>query len=118
MKQLFAILLLCSAFFTSCTSSQGITNVQPISGTIEITAKGEFRMWNSIKHGSFTVTLTNPSLSQSVELYKVKRDGKEKWVTPSLLANSSLDVTIPADGHLFIKNFNNNIFTITYKIAE
>jgi hypothetical protein len=118
MKQLFTMLLLCSSIFSSCSSSLGITNVQPKSGTIEIPAKGEFRIWKDIKHGSFTVTLTNSSPNQSVELYKVKSDGNEKWVSPSLLANSSQELTIPADGHLFVKNFNGNTFTITYKIAE
>ena len=118
MKQLFSILLLCSIIFSSCSSSQGITSIQPKRGTIEIPGKGEYRMWKNVKHGSFTVTLTNSSPNQSVELYKVKSDGNEKWVNPSLLANSSQAVTIPADGHLFIKNFNPNTFTISYKIAE
>ncbi|MEO6357805.1 MAG: hypothetical protein ABIU77_01065 [Ferruginibacter sp.] len=118
MKQLFAILLLCSSVFTSCSSSHSITNIEPKSGTIEIPAKGEYRMWRDVQHGSFLVTLTNSSAKQSVELYQVKSDGNEKWVSPSLLANSSLDVTIPADGHLFIKNFNDDVFTITYKIAD
>jgi len=118
MKQLFSMLLLCSTIFGSCSSSQGITNIQPKTGTIEIPAKGEFRMWKNVNHGSFTVTLTNSSPNQSVELYKVKSDGNEKWISPSLLANTSHQVTIPADGHLFFKNFNPNTFTITYKIAE
>ena len=118
MKQLFSMLLLCSNIFSSCLSSQGITNIQPKTGTIEIPAKGEFRVWKDMKHGSFTVTLTNSSPNQSIELYKVKSDGNEKWVSPSLLAKSSQEVTIPADGHLFIKNFNPNTFIITYKIAE
>lgn len=118
MKRLFAMLLISSTIFTNCSSSQGITNIQPKTGTIEIPAKGEFRMWRGTKHGSFTVTLTNSSPNQSVELYKVKSDGNEKWISPSLLANSSQEVTVPADGHLFVKNFNGNTFTITYKIAE
>lgn len=118
MKNLFAMLLLCSTIFTSCSSSHGITDVQPKSGIIEIPAKGELRVWKDVKHGSFNVTLTNSSPNQSVELYKVKSDGNEKWIDPSLLANSSQEITIPADGHLFIKNFNPNTFTITYKIAE
>ena len=75
-------------------------------------------MWKDMNHGSFSVTLTNLSPNQSVELYKVKSDGSEKWISPSLLANSSQEVTIPADGHLYIKNFNGNTITITYKIAE
>ena len=117
MKPFFLMLLLCSAIFIGCSYSHGITTIEPKTGTIEIAAKGEFRMWKDVKHGSFTVVLTNSS-SQSVELYKVKSDGNEKWISPSLLANSSQQVTIPADGHLFVKNFNDNIFTLTYKIAE
>jgi hypothetical protein len=31
MKQLFAIMLLCSVIFTGCSSSNGITNIQPRS---------------------------------------------------------------------------------------
>jgi hypothetical protein len=118
MKQLFSIALFFGFIFSSCSTSQGITNVQPKSGTITIPAKGEFRMWQNVTHGAFTVTLANSSPNQSVELYKVKSNGSEKWISPSLLANSSQQVTIPADGHLFIKNFNDNAFTISYQIAE
>jgi hypothetical protein len=118
MKHLFAFMLLCSVIIMSCSSSLSITNIQPKSGSIEIPAKGEFRIWKDVAHGAFTVTITNSSPTQSVELYKVKSDGNEKWISPSLLANTSLNVTIPADGHLFIKNFNPNTFTVTYKIAE
>lgn len=118
MNLLFTILITCSTILIGCSSSHGITNIKPKTGTIEIPAKGEFRMWKDVKHGSFTVTLTNSSSTQSVELYKVKSDGNEKWISPSLLANSSLEVTIPADGHLFLKNFNSDKFAITYKIQE
>jgi hypothetical protein len=118
MKHLFAMLLLCSTIFTSCSSSHGITNIEPKTGSIEIPANGEFRMWKDTRHGSFTVMLSNSSPIQSVELYKVNSDGNEKWLSPSLLANISQEVNIPADGHLFIKNFNPNQFVITYKIAE
>jgi hypothetical protein len=117
MKKLFAMLL-CGIIFISCSSLQGAVNIEPKTGTIEISANGEFRMWKDIKHASFTVLITNLSPTQSVELYKVKSNGNEKWVSPSLLANSSLEVTIPANGHLFIKNFNPNVFVITYKIVE
>lgn len=118
MKQLLALLLICSSIFSSCSPSKDITTILPKSGTIEILAKGAFRMWRDSKHGSFTVTLANTSPSQSVELYKVNSDGNEKWITPSLLAKSSLKVRIPADGHLLMKNFNDNTFTVTYTIAE
>ncbi len=112
------MLLLYSTFIISCSSSHGITNIEPKTGSIEIPSNGEFRMWKNIKHGSFTVLLTNFSPTQSIELYKVKSDGNETWISPSLLANSSQEVIIPADGHLFLKNFNPNAFIITYKIAE
>jgi hypothetical protein len=29
-----------------------------------------------------------------------------------------LEIDIPANGHLLIKNFNDNAFTVTYKINE
>lgn len=118
MKQLITMLVLCGLIFTGCSSYHGITNIQPKEGSIDINASAELRVWNDVKHGSFTVMLTNSSPRQSVELYKVSSNGNEKWVSPSLLANTSLEVTIPADGHLLIKNFNTNTFTITYKIAE
>lgn len=118
MKKLFAMFVIASAILIGCSSSQGISNIQPASGAIEIPAKGEYRMWKDVSHGSFTVRLNNSSANQSVELYIVKSNGQEKWVSPSLLANSSQDLTIPADGHLFIKNFNADLFTVTYKIAE
>ncbi len=118
MKNLLATWLLCSSIFISGYLLQDSSNIKPKSGTIEIPAKGEYRMWQNVKHSKFTVTLTNSSKSQSVELYKVKSDGNEKWVNPSLLANSSLDLTIPADGHLLIKNFNKNVFMVNYKVAE
>jgi hypothetical protein len=118
MKKLFAVTLLCSAILIGCSASNEITNIQPKSGSIEIPVNGELRIWNDLPHRSFTVTITNSSPNQSVELYKVKKDGNEKWVSPSLLANTSIDVNIPTDGHLFIKNFNNNDFTVTYKITK
>lgn len=117
MKKLFAMILYC-IILASCSSTQGIINIEPKTGTIEIPAKGEFRMWKDIIHSRFTVMVTNGSSNQSVELYRVKSNGSEKWVSPSLLANSSLKITIPENGHLFIKNFNPNSFTVTYKILE
>lgn len=118
MKHLFSMLLLSGIILTGCSSSHGIVNIEPKAGTIEIPANGQFRLWNNSKHASFTAMLTNSSASQSVELYKVYSDGKEKWITPSLLANTSQAITIPSNGHLFIKNFNTNIITVSYKISE
>lgn len=92
--------------------------IQPKMGNIELPAKGEFRIWKDIVHPRFTVTLTNNAPQQSCEIYTVKSNGTEKWVSPSLLANSTLTVTVPTDGHLFFKNFNPNTLTIAYKVSE
>jgi hypothetical protein len=116
MKKLLFLLSISVSILFSC--SKNIVNIEPKAGSIEIPAKGELRIWKGIEHGSFTVKLTNTDPKQSVELYTVKSNGSEKWVSPSLLANSSLTITIPTDGHLFIKNFNPNNFKITYQIAE
>jgi hypothetical protein len=114
MKKLIFILSCSAGTLFSC--SKNIINIEPKAGSIEIPAKGELRIWKGIEHSSFTVKLTNTDPKQSVELYTVKNNGSEKWVSPSLLANSNIIITIPADGHLFIKNFNPNNFKISYKI--
>ena len=116
MKKIFFILSITTFTLFSC--SRNIINIEPKFGTIEISSKGDFRIWKGISHSSFSVKLTNTDPKQSVELYTVKSNGSEKWVSPSLLANSSLEVTIPSDGHLFIKNFNPNDFKISYIIIE
>jgi hypothetical protein len=118
MKQILLLITILSATIFSCNTTQGIANIEPKKGTMLLPAKGEFRIWDNKKHGSFSVTLTNSSASQSCELYTVNSNGKEKWVNPSLLANSELAITIPADGRLFIKNFNENTLPITYIITE
>jgi hypothetical protein len=111
---LFAIVILAVA----CNTSKSLTNIQPKSGTLEIPAQGELRVWKEIKHPSFDVLLTNPNANQSCEIYYVKSSGTEKWVNPSLLGESNQTVTIPEDGHLFIKNFNSNALSILYTIKE
>lgn len=118
MKRTIIAVMAVIAMATSCKVGSGLTAIQPKSGNIEIPQKGEIRVWQNIKHSSFNVVLTNPSTTQSCELYYVKSDGNEKWVSPSLLANKSLTVSIPTDGHLFIKNFNPNSLTIKYTINE
>jgi hypothetical protein len=118
MKKLLFALFAISTIAFSCTSTGSLANIQPKSGTIELPEKGEFRIWEGIAHPSFSVTLTNPSETQSCELYTVKSSGKEKWISPSLKAGKSLTITIPANGHLFFKNFNPNVLKIDYKIEE
>lgn len=118
MKQLLSSILVLFITLTSCKSTGSISAIQPKSGTIELPAKGELRIWKDAIHPAFTVTLTNPSATQSCEVYKVSDEGTEKWINPSLLARKSLTVKVPANGHLFFKNFNDNVFTITYQINE
>ena len=118
MKKLILLLLITANVFIACNSSRNLSTIQPKTGIIEITAKSEFRMWKDIKHPSFDVVLTNSSATQSCEVYYVKSSGTEKWISPSLQANSSKTITIPKDGHLFLKNFNPNTLTINYKIND
>jgi uncharacterized membrane protein YphA (DoxX/SURF4 family) len=112
------VLLMALVTFNSCNTSQNLASIEPKSGNLQLPAKGEFRIWDKTEHGSFSVTLANPSKNQSCELYTVNSSGKEKWVSPSLLANSELTITIPKNGHLFIKNFNDNLLPVTYKVNE
>jgi hypothetical protein len=116
MKKLILAAVIASAGFASCNSSRSMATIEPKSGNIELPAKGELRIWKDTQHPSFTVVLNNNAPQQSCEIYTVKSSGKEKWVSPSLLANSTLTVTVPADGHLFFKNFNPNTLTIAYKV--
>lgn len=116
-NSIFALIAIV-VFAISCNSSRSLTNIQPKSGNLEIPANGELRVWKEIKHPSFDVVLTNKNANQSCEIYNVKSGGTEKWIKPSLQAKSSQTVTIPRNGHLFIKNFNPNTLIINYKINE
>jgi hypothetical protein len=116
-KSIFAFMAIV-VFAIFCTSSRSLTIIQPKSGNLEIPANEELRVWKEIKHPRFDVVLTNQNANQSCEIYYVKSDGTEKWIKPSLQAKSSQTVTIPTDGHLFVKNFNPNSLTINYKINE
>jgi hypothetical protein len=95
-----------------------MASIEPKSGFIELSANGEFRIWNNIQHPSFEVTLTNPSPTQSCEVYKVTSSGEENWVNPSLKAGQSLRIKVPSNGHVFFKNFNPNTLRINYSIEE
>jgi hypothetical protein len=118
MKQLKVMLFALITIIWSCKSTGSMNAIQPKSGVIELPAKGEFRIWKDVLHPSFSVTLTNPAANQSCEVYKVKDNGSEKWIDPSLMAGKSITITVPANGHLFFKNFNDNILRIEYKVVE
>jgi hypothetical protein len=118
MKQLIVSTFLTASLFLACKTQSNLNAIQPKAGGIEVPAKGEFRLWRNTQHSSFSVLLTNPSTSQSCEVYKVTSNGNEKWISPSLKAGKSLSVTIPTDGHLLITNFNPNTLTISYKVEE
>jgi hypothetical protein len=118
MKRFTLALLTIISMAISCKSTGSMAVIQPKQGTIELPEKGEFRIWKDIAHPSFTVTLSNPSATQSCEVYTVKSSGSEKWISPSLQAGKTLTITVPANGHLFFKNFNPNILKIDYKVKE
>jgi hypothetical protein len=118
MKRLLFIFSTISIIAFSCKSTGSMATIEPKLGNIELPAKGEFRIWKDIAHPGFTVTLTNNAPNQSCEIYSVKSNGTEKWISPSLLANSTLTITVPTNGHLFFKNFNPNILIITYKVNQ
>ena len=118
MKKLIFGLLIIITVSNSCKTTGTMATIQPKSGRMELPAKGEFRIWRDLTHPSFSVTLTNSSLTQSCEIYKVSDIGNEKWVSPSLQAGKTLTVTIPSNGHLFFKNFNDNILKFDYKVVE
>jgi hypothetical protein len=118
MNKSILTLLAILSFAVACNSGRNLASIQPKSGNLEIPANGELRVWKDLQHASFGVVLTNDNDNQSCELYDVKSNGTEKWVRPSLLAKSSQTITIPTDGHLFIKNFNPNKLTIRYSISE
>jgi hypothetical protein len=118
MKRFTLALLTIITIAISCKSTGSMAVIQPKQGTIELPEKGEFRIWKDVSHPSFTVTLSNPSATQSCEVYTVKSSGSEKWISPSLQAGKTLTITVPANGHLFFKNFNPNILKIDYKVEE
>ncbi len=118
MKKLIFNFLAITMIAVACNSSRNLANIQPKSGSLEIPASGELRVWKDVVHPSFDVVLTNNTTNQTCEVYYVKKDGTEKWISPSLQAQKTLTVGIPTDGHLFIKNFNPSNITINYKINE
>jgi hypothetical protein len=118
MRQTIIGFLVIMALSSSCKPKGTMVAIQPKSGTIELPAKGEFRIWKGLTHPSFSVTLSNPSATQSCEIYSVKNSGNEKWISPSLQAGKTLTVTVPSNGHLLFKNYNDNILNIAYEIEE
>lgn len=116
MKQVIVALTFISSFAFSCKSTGSMATIQPKFGIIDIPATGECRIWRDLVHPSFNVTLTNNASSQSCEVYKVTDNGNEKWIIPSLVAGKSIKLKIPANGHLFLKNFNPTVLKIAYKI--
>jgi len=118
MKKLLLAVFAITTIAYSCKSTGSMASIQPTSGTINLPAKGEFRIWKNSVHPSFKVTLTNNAEKQSCEVYKVTSNGNEKWISPSLLAGKSLTISVPSNGHLFFKNFNDNVLNIEYKIEE
>jgi hypothetical protein len=118
MKQLLLAFLVSVSCAVACKSTGSMAAIVPKQGSIELPHQGEFRIWKDLSHPAFSVTLSNPSATQSCEVYRVNGNGNEKWISPSLQAGKTLTVTVPANGHLFFKNFNPNILKIDYKVEE
>jgi hypothetical protein len=117
MKNLLLAFFGMAIILNSCMSNSSLSSINPKSGIIELPSKGEFRIWNDSSHASFSVRLTNKSTNQSCEVYKVK-NGNESWISPSLMAGETMDINVPTNGHLYFKNFNNNVLKINYAIEE
>lgn len=107
-----SILIILIAFQSSCKS----IDISPKEGVIKVPAKGEIRVWQNLEHGAFSLHLENQSIKNSCEAYKVSAFGTQKWISPSLLANKTLDFSIPSNGSLLLKNFSDEEITVSYKI--
>jgi hypothetical protein len=118
MKNSILFLTMLLTVVASCNSNRNLTAIQPKQGTISIPAKGELALWKNIKHNGFSVAFTNNNPKASCEIYRVNKNGFEKWINPSLLANSKIAVAVANDGYVFFKNFNDTPLTISYLIEN
>jgi len=96
----------------SCKSQ---IDISPKTDTVIVPAKGEIKLFENREHSPFSLNLINKSTKNSCEVYKMK-NGNRKWISPSLLANGSLDFTVPDDGFVLIQNYSEENISITFKI--
>ncbi|MDN3676262.1 hypothetical protein QWY90_02935 [Flavobacterium paronense] len=113
MKNLFKISM--STALILLAFSCKTVNISPKQASITVPAKGAISIWQNIEHASFSLHLENKNTTNSCEAYTVKNN-VEKWISPSLLADSTLDFTVPTNGSVLLKNFSNENLTITYTI--
>lgn len=99
-------------FQFSCKSQ---IDISPKTDTVMVPAKGELKLFENKEHSSFSLNLINKNTINSCEVYTLK-NGNRKWISPSLLANGSLDFNVPKDGFVLLQNYSNENITITYKI--
>lgn len=111
--QYAAVLVLSFFIFSFQNGTQ--QSAIPKVGTLTIKAKSEISFWKGVAHSSFRIHLSNPSKINSCEAYIVK-NGQEKWISPSLLAQGELDFNVPKNAYIFFKNFSNEDLIITYSI--
>jgi hypothetical protein len=118
MKKGILILTVITAFLMACGSNRNVVNIETKEAAISVPAKGELTLWKNTTHNGFSVQFTNNNEKASCEIYKVNKYGKEKWIHPSLLAKTNINVSVATDGYIYFKNFNDMPLNIFYKIID
>ena len=98
-------------FAASCKS---LPEINPKQGTISVETKSSKTLFDS-EHQSFSIHFQNKNTKNSCEVYTIK-NGIKKWISPSLLANKTLDFHVATNGSVFIENFSNENIEIQYTI--
>ena len=107
-------LLLSIGFALSLISCKSLPEISPKDGAIVVQSKQNITLWND-DHRSFNVILQNKNTKNSCEVYTVKH-GVKKWISPSLLANKSLDFVVSSNSSVLIENFSDENVEITYTV--
>ena len=97
-------------------SCKTLPEITPKEGSFEVISKQNTTLWNE-NHATFSVHLQNTNTKNSCEVYIVK-NGSKKWISPSLLANKSLDFNVPENASVFIENFSSENIKINYSINQ
>ena len=102
-------------FMLSLFSCKIVQDISPKTATITVPAKGEIKLFATVEHPSFSINLTNKSIKNSCEAYVVKNE-KQKWISPSLLANKQLNFSVSSSAYVLLKNFSDENISVVYTI--